>query len=257
MDVSALHRDEYIAALRRDGVAFASSVRGAGLAAPVTSCPGWVTADLLWHLTEVHYFWASIVQQRALDGADVVELIRPDDDAQLSGLYETHFARVLQVLAETNPTTEVWTWSEQHDVAFVIRRMAQETAMHRWDADAAAGHRMPIESRLASDGIDEFLTHFVDDVARAAQPVAGSVHIHCTDVSGEWTVRELMIPDDDFPGLPAGFDVTREHAKGDCALRGPASDLLLTLWRRTPMDAIDVMGDAAVAKRFLASTNLN
>lgn len=257
MDMIALQHEEYIGALRRDGVAFASSVRAAGLAAPVASCPGWVTADLLWHLTEVHFFWGAIVQQRVLNGADVVELARPVDDAELAGLYETQFARLLQALVEADPADEVWTWAEQHDVAFVLRRMAQETAMHRWDADVAAGRPSPIDDSLASDGIDEFLTYFVDDVARVAQPVAGSVHIHCTDVPGEWTIRESVIPDDDFPGLPGGFEVTREHAKGDCALRGPASNLLLALWRRTGMDTINVVGDAAVAKRFLASTNLN
>lgn len=257
MDVIALQPDEYIDAIRRDGVAFASSVRAAGLAAPVASCPGWVAADLLWHLTEVHYFWGAIVSQRALNGAEVVELARPHDDTELAGLYETHFERLLHALASADPGTEVWTWAEQHDVAFVLRRMAQETAMHRWDADAAAGRPGPIDASLASDGIDEFLTHFIDDVARIAQPVAGSVHIHCTDISGEWTIRESIIADDEFPGLPGGFEVTREHAKGDCALRGPASDLLLALWRRAPMDAVNVVGDAAVAKRFLASTNLN
>jgi len=31
------------------------------------------------------------------------------------------------------------------------------------------------------------------------------------------------------------------------ALRGPASDLFLTLWRRRPLDSIDLVGDRAVA----------
>ena len=31
-----------------------------------------------------------------------------------------------------------------------------------------------------------------------------------------------------------GYDVTREHAKGDAAMRGAAADLLLVLWRRLP-----------------------
>lgn len=257
MDVNALQPDEYIAALRRDGVAFAASVHAAGLIAPVVSCPGWNVADLLWHLTEVHYFWASIVHQRALDGAEVTELARPADDTELAALYETHFARLLQVLTDADPAAAVWTWAEQHDVAFVVRRMAQETAIHRWDADTAAGRATDIDARLASDGIDEFLTHFIDDVARIAQPVGGSVHIHCTDVAGEWTIRQMLLIDDEVPGLPAGFEVTREHVKCDCALRGPASDLLLALWRRAPMDTVNVVGDAAIAKRFLASTNLN
>jgi hypothetical protein len=69
------------------------------------------------------------------------------------------------------------------------------------------------------------------------------VHIHCGDVPGEWTLRPAADG--------AGFDVVREHAKGDCALRGPANDLLLALWRRFPIDAIDVVGDTAVAERFI------
>jgi hypothetical protein len=49
---------------------------------------------------------------------------------------------------------------------------------------------------------------------------------------------------------------TREHAKGACALRGPASDLLLVLWRRLPVGRIEVIGDAAVADAFVAWTFL-
>ena len=123
-----------------------------------------------------------------------------------------------------------------------MRRMAHETAMHLWDAQQAAGRGPAIEPVLASDGIDEFLDHFLgaDD---AAEAVGGSVHLHCTDVPGEWTVR----PQDD-----GGFLVAREHAKGDAALRGSAGDLLLVLWRRLPLDTIDVVGDAAVAARLVA-----
>ncbi len=47
---------------------------------------------------------------------------------------------------------------------------------------------------------------------------------------------------------------TREHAKGDAALRGPALGLLLRLWGRPfpPADALEVVGDAAVAEAWLA-----
>jgi hypothetical protein len=50
--------------------------------------------------------------------------------------------------------------------------------------------------------------------------------------------------------------VTREHAKGDAALRGPAADLLLALWHRLPLDDLDVVGDRAVAERFVARTTV-
>lgn len=242
-----MEHGDHIEALRRDGAAFVASARAAGLKALVSACPGWTVADLVWHLAEVHYFWGSVVQQRAAGWDEVVRIERPVHDADLLAEYEARFARVLEVLSCADPTTPVWTWSADHSVGFVIRRMAHETAVHRWDVDVAAGTPTPVEATLASDGIDEFLTHFLDDAAEHTAPVSGSVHIHCTNVAGEWTIRPRE----------NGFDVTREHAKGDCALRGPASDILLALWRRMPVDVIEVIGEADVASRFLASTNLD
>ena len=49
------------------------------------------------------------------------------------------------------------------------------------------------------------------------------MHVHSTDADGEWLV--------DFDN---GLAVTREHAKGDVAVRGPASDLMLVLYGRVP-----------------------
>ena len=47
-----------------------------------------------------------------------------------------------------------------------------------------------------------------------------------------------------------GFTVTAEHAKGDVAARGSASDLLLFLWGRVPADSLEVFGDAELLARF-------
>jgi predicted lipid carrier protein YhbT len=44
--------------------------------------------------------------------------------------------------------------------------------------------------------------------------------------------------------------VRREHAKGDVAVRAPASDLLLFLWGRIPPDRLEVMGDTALLPRW-------
>ena len=242
-----MDHDQHLIALRRDGDAFVASARVAGLTAVVPSCPRWTVADLVWHLAEVDYFWGSVVQQKAAGWDEVVRITRPGDVADLFGEYEARFAHALDVLASADPTSTVWTWSEDHSAGFVMRRLANETAMHLWDVNAAAGTTTPIEATLASDGIDEFLSHFVADISERAQPVGGSVHIHCTDVAGEWTIR----PTSD------GFSVTREHAKGDCALRGSASDILLALWRRALADSIEIIGDAGVASRFLASANLD
>ena len=73
------------------------------------------------------------------------------------------------------------------------------------------------------------------------------MHIHCTDVAGEWTIREVG----------DGFDVTREHAKGDCAIRGASADILSVLLRQASLSAVDVVGDADVAVRFVAASTLS
>jgi predicted lipid carrier protein YhbT len=66
------------------------------------------------------------------------------------------------------------------------------------------------------------------------------LHFHSTDGDGEWLAR-----------LGAeGLVVTREHAKGDVAVRGVASDLLLFLYGRVGTERLEVFGDAALLARW-------
>ena len=44
--------------------------------------------------------------------------------------------------------------------------------------------------------------------------------------------------------------MTHEHAKGDVAVRGTASDLLLFVWGRLPGESLEVLGDASLIERF-------
>ena len=107
---------------------------------------------------------------------------------------------------------------------------------------APSGHEHRLAADLAADGIDEFLEFFFPLAAADAAPLAGSVHLHCTDADGEWTVR----PDDG-----GGHTVARDHAKADAAVRGPAHDLLMVLWRRSPLDNVTVFGDTDLATAFV------
>jgi uncharacterized protein (TIGR03083 family) len=242
-DEAMLH-DQFLAALGRDGMAFLGACSAVPADMVIESCPGWRPPDLLWHLADVHHFWSSVVELRATTLDQVPSRERPDD-AELPGIFRSGLRHLLDVLTSADPATEVWTWSGQHDVAFVVRRMAHETSMHRWDADHAAGRAAAIDGELASDGIDEFLSHFLRFHHEGAV-LDGSVHLHCTDVAGEWTTRPTA----------DGLVTTREHSKGDCALRGSADLLLRALWRRASITDIEVIGDAVVAGQFLAYTNL-
>jgi uncharacterized protein (TIGR03083 family) len=232
--------EAYINALARDGGALGAAAVD-HLDADVAACPGWSMADLVYHAYEVHHFWRSIVAGRLAE-PDVQTVARPADDVLLSA-YRAGLEELVATLSAVDPAMPVWSWSPQKDAAFVLRRMAQETAVHCWDAEAAAGRPQPVEPVLAADGIDEFLHFFFPGQAADAPVVGGSVHLHCTDTEGEWVVRDE--------------DVTREHAKGDAAIRGLASDLLLVLWRRLPLDTVEVIGDGGIALRFVARPDLD
>jgi uncharacterized protein (TIGR03083 family) len=238
---------EYLAILRHEGDAFAGSIARA-LDVPIASCEPWVGAELLWHLIEVHYSWKFIVETHLMNSDDYVPRSKPADKDLLSE-YRAGLDELINVLSSLDPGRSCWTWAGIHDVAWVIRRMAHETAVHAWDAQCATGSTSEIDAALASDGIDEFVHVMVMGNMREEEgPLTGSVHIHCTDVEGEW----LIAPTD-----TSDVVVTREHAKGDCAIRGSASSLLLGLWRRIPMSSLEVIGSSDVAAQFLNRTANN
>jgi len=235
--------------IRNDGVGFLDIVERYPPTTPVAACPGWDLSDLTWHVGEVWDFWARIVEERITDAEAVralAEAERPDAHELLEWVTAAHTA-IYAALIDGRPEREVWTWTgANRDVEWVRRRMAQETAVHRWDAAHAVGQPDDLDPLVASDGIDEFLTYFANISTQGAGPLEGTVHLHCTDTRGEWFVSKL---DAD------GIDFTREHTKGDVAIRGRASDLLLWLWRRDARP-VDIVGDSALAARFQASSRL-
>ncbi|HXW80147.1 MAG TPA: hypothetical protein VEJ84_11655, partial [Acidimicrobiales bacterium] len=91
---------------------------------------------------------------------------------------------------------------------------------------------------IASDAIDEFLTVSLPYGVNHQKPLTGSVHIHCTDVPGEWFIER-------------DGRVDRAHATGDVALRGTASDLLLALYKRIDIEAVEVVGSDSLARHLV------
>ena len=245
-----------IAHLRTDAVRFLEVVSDHGFDHPVPSCPGWNLGDLTWHLGGVWNFWGRVVAE-GVTSVDVLqtweETPRPSDTFLVDWVMAAHTS-LFSALAEAPPHQVVWTWTgANRDARWVERRMTQETAVHRWDASNSVGIPYDIPVAVAADGIDEYLTWFAGRGAGAdPTPVGGTVHVHCTDVpdgsavGGEWLVT----------GLDAnGATFTREHAKGDAAVRGRAADLLLWLWKRDA-GPVEILGDEAVAHRFRSFTDL-
>jgi uncharacterized protein (TIGR03083 family) len=234
--------------IRRDSDRFYEVADGADPALPVTSCPGWTIADLVWHLGECHWFWATDVETRATDH-EAIERDKPQRPAGYADVVAWGRAqadRLLSVLAATPDDVTVWTWAlddSDHTVGFVRRHQVQEAAVHRWDIEhAASGSPQPIDGVVATDSIDEMLAISLPWCVHADKPLTGTVHIHCTDTPGEWFIH-------------ADGRVDPVHAKGDVAIRGTASDLLLALYKRVPLVQLDVIGDAAIADELIARIN--
>jgi len=182
------------------------------------------------------------VESHLMNPDDYVPRTKPADKDLLTE-YRAGLNELINVLSSLDPARSCWTWVGIQDVAWVIRRMAHETAVHAWDAHCAGGTTADIDAALASDGIDEFVhVMLMSNMREEEGPLSGSVHIHCTDVDGEWLI---------VPASTSDVVVTREHAKGDCAIRGSASALLLGLWRRIPTSSLEVIGSANVAAQFL------
>src|SRR4051812_20393359 len=147
-----------IAAITEHSAGFAEATRP-HLAAQVEHCPGWSVADLVWHLSEVHWFWSTIAEERLAAPPDESRRpLRPMDEDLVDG-FVSGAARLVQVLRHADQSAPCWTWAPlQQDVAFITRHQVQEAAVHHWDAVHAAGAELLIDPTVAADSIDEFLT---------------------------------------------------------------------------------------------------
>ena len=222
--------------------ALAAAARTAGPDVTVPATPEWTMAKLVKHCGTTHRWARAVVETGAFANPGELDLGLPDAEAEYPDWIESGAAALVATMRAADPDAPTWSWGNDPHVRFWTRRMAHETSIHRWDAESATGEQAPVARDLAVDGIDERLEHLVPSMefnAAGAGPLSGAgetVHLHCTDADGEWLLR--FGADD--------FTFTREHAKGDVALRGPASDLLLYLVGRGSLDALEVHGDPGV-----------
>jgi uncharacterized protein (TIGR03083 family) len=239
-----------IDAIRREGDALGAVVPAD---IDVPTCPGWTLVDLYHHLGSVHRW-----QLAQVDAPDPSELqpppkVEPPTDPEdlvdwlLDGVDQ--LADRLEVVGPEHPTAS---WFGPRPAAFWARRAAHETAVHRWDAEAAVTSPRPFEPAQGVDILDELFEVFVPrrlDRQPWPDPPA-TLHLHATDVEGdvggEWMVR--------LAG--SAVEVEHAHGKGDVAVRGPASDLALVMFGRLPIARLEVFGDPGLIDRWHAAVKL-
>ena len=130
------------------------------LDAQVPTCPDWTVADLVRHLATVYLHKAATMREGR--NPDPWPPAGIDDEEPVALLKRAH-AELTAEFSGRKADEFSPTWYERDQtVGFWIRRMAQETVIHRIDAElGAAAPVAPIPDDLAVDGIDELLKLFV------------------------------------------------------------------------------------------------
>jgi uncharacterized protein (TIGR03083 family) len=235
----------HVAALQGDLGLLLEAVERAGLDTAVPSCPGWTVRDLVDHVSEVYRHKTACIRL----GAEPEPWPPVRDLSDPVAELRAAFGELHAELAGHAATDPAFTWHEpDQTVGFWSRRMAQETAVHRVDAELAAAHAgsatvHPVAEDLAADGIDEVLVVFAEgDWSDLPQPGPGLV-VRLEVPGRSWTVHLL-------PG-ELRVEQGRSTSDPDLTVNGRASDLLLWLWGRGDLEALTVTGDPAGAHRLV------
>jgi uncharacterized protein (TIGR03083 family) len=250
----SVNKSRFTDCLAEDYALLRDAAASVDLDVPVPSCPGWTMSNLVQHVAEVYLHKAVIMRTG--------DWPRPWPPAGLAAeprlaLLGRAYGALTAEFAARDLTEAVPTWYDPDEtVGFWLRRMAQETVIHRIDAELAAG--LPsarISDDLALDGTDEVLTRFLgyfSPEGEVSHPsdADGAAAIVVSSGGRHWTVR---------PSPSAEVTPVAEVADADSrAIVSAAPDPMLRwLWGRGGDDLVTVTGDPAWAdylRRLLVAT---
>lgn len=243
-------KEFWLSALRADGPAFREAVGLPGaLVAAVPSCPDWRVEDLVHHLGAVYRRVRGHVSRGVTSRPDPALEPDPADLPRGDGVlpwWDGEYTALVALLESIDPELPAWTWGPQpKKAAFWPRRMAHETAVHRWDAQMAVGRAEPVDTRLAADGVTEVLDTWLP-AGRRKGPTdrVGVAQLAATDIEEQWLVR--LRADGGLALLDTDTLLDTDDPHTRVLARGTASDLLLALFGRVPFDVLEVTGDATL-----------
>jgi len=230
-----------------DDYARLREVAARDLSASVPSCPGWTMTDLVRHVAEVY-----LHKVYAMEHNDWPAHWPPDFAGEEPlALLDRAYGELTAQFGARDPGDPARTWHDpDQTVGFWIRRMAQETVVHRVDGELAAAEPVaPIPDDLAVDGVDEVLVIFLDYASHrwpdefepVLKEVAGTsvrIAVDPPRPGGSWLVSYTE----------AGVDA-RPDGKGEAVatVSGPSDALLRWLWGRGADAAVAVTGDPGAA----------
>jgi uncharacterized protein (TIGR03083 family) len=242
---------EHITAVGQEAKLFAEAAEQGGLDVEVPSCPGWNMRELLRHLSEIHLWAAGIIAERTtkLWPDDISEhteswpdlaVFWPDDNELVNWYLDTN-ANLVSTLESALPDLDCPTFLPAPSPrAMWARRQAHETAIHRFDAENAAGIASGFNPAFASDGIDEMLMGFAPRRDEFPLERTKAMLFNATDTDDRWLVT--LGPD--------GISTTRGDGPADVTVSGVASDIYLAVWNRGEDSDVTVTGESELLETW-------
>jgi uncharacterized protein (TIGR03083 family) len=222
--------------LESDGQLLIAAARRAGWEAAV---PGteWNVRELVRHTGGIHRWAADIVTtgSKTFDTPAGEAVGSGPDDDELAEWFENGHTALVATLRSAAADVDCATFlPADSPLHFWSRRQAHETAIHRVDAEGAAGDEVTLfDTTFAQDGIAEIVRGFA---ARRSNAVKATLGLDAAD-GPSWLIT--------FGGERIEADESEDLVGTDVTIRGVSSDLYRWLWNR-PSDAV-VDGDAEVA----------
>jgi uncharacterized protein (TIGR03083 family) len=225
---------------------------------PIPACPGWTLADLIDHVARVHLRTTLMVRDLATTRIDPrsIDLAAPADWSGVPAWFLRQGDDLVATLRAADPDAPMFAWGKDKHVRFWIRRMLNETTIHRVDVEVAAGLESPIEPAVAVDIIDELLDLLPAAASfrpriRELRGDGETIHLHATDLDGSSLPGEWLITLE-----PHGFRWSRAHVKGAVAVRGTIHDLALFAYGRRSQNELQVFGDTSLLAHWSANSAL-
>lgn len=260
---------DYVGHLRSDTARFLAVLREADPTLRVPSCPDWDAADLLWHLGEVQWFWATIVGRRLQDpeAAEGDKPPRPASQRGLVAFLEDVNEHLVEALSTADPAERVWMWAEDKTVGYVRRRQANEAMIHRLDAELTVGDVTSLDPLLSADALEEVFSTMYGGVPGwgTFTPSGRSVLLAPTDVAAPLHLRLGRFTGTspssgttyDDPACEVVPTSTAPSATVPSAtVQGSAADLTAWAWSRADTRPLTMTGDPKAVSELSALVDL-
>ena len=207
------------------------------------------------HVGRAHRWAQRITETRAQKPIDMsaVDLELPGTTSRYGPWLCSGAAAFSAAVQSASTRTAVWSWSDDHSVGFWLRKITHDTIIHRIDAELTVGLRPSLPPQTASDGVADLLAAIAtlsnaghpDPIFKGLRGLGETLQLQATDTADEWFVTRT----------PEGVHWTPGRGAADAIVRGDALNLLLALYRRAPIQVVDVIGNETLVDHWIARSS--